>query len=67
MIYALWYKFKGPDAPWLARDFLDERTRGQFISRHKKALSEWAIDGADDTRVMVDAPPPADLKVHRNP
>ena len=73
MIYALWYKFKGPDAPWIARDFATDRARGQFISRHRKGLSEWAIDAMspyafaalDD--IPQDSPPPYNVAIHRNP
>lgn len=73
MIYALWYKFKGPNAPWIARDFSEDRTRGQFIARHKKGLSEWAIDAVSPQSFAAlddlpqDAPPPSHLTIHRNP
>lgn len=69
MLYALWYRLKGPGATWYARDFLSDRTRGQFISRHKHDIDSWAIDALDippfPALTLPDSPPPEHLTVHR--
>lgn len=69
MIYAIWYKFKGPDTPWLARDFLSDRARGQFIARFRREFAEWAIDALDRPAFPActtpDGPPPSHLAVNR--
>ena len=72
MIYVLWYKFKGPDAPWLACEFSSDRARGQFIARHRRALDSWAVEGVAPGSDLYACPlpgslPPGHLTVHRQP